>query len=370
MILFLILIPLLITVLLAVTSCSSESEPIRIAIVTSSGNVDDESFIQNNFDGINRFIESYGNATVQIIREATGQPELAVQYVGRVVTSFDILVLPGFQFEGISELVIAHPETHFIVIDTRLKEINGVNEFPNVMSILFAEQESGFLAGVAAALESQTGYVAFVGGIAVPPVINFHVGFEAGVNFSNRNLGTNVTIVSLPQYAEDFGGRHIGGNYVGAFIDPATGRMIANALIGEGVDIIFAAAGMSGRGVFEAVKATDSAMVIGVDVDQYDDGYTDNRNIVLTSALKVMCLNVERGLYRFAHGTFEGGNYTMQAGSLSTGIVMTPNRHQMSDNTLDIVDRLFSRLVNGSLVPPDAFNYTPTNFPGLEDEGW
>jgi len=196
-----LLILLLITALLVVTSCSDGDEPIRIAIITSSGSVNDESFNQNNFEGINRFIETYGNATVQIIREATGQPKYAVQYVGRIVTSFDILVLPGFQFAGISELALAHPETYFIVIDTRLDEIDGVNEFPNVMSILFAEQESGFLAGVAAALESRTGHVAFVGGIAVPPVINFHVGFEAGVNFSNRNLGTNVRIVSLPQYA-------------------------------------------------------------------------------------------------------------------------------------------------------------------------
>jgi len=142
--------------------------------------------------------------------------------------------------------------------------------------------------------------------------------------------------------------------------------MIANALIDEGVDIIFAAAGMSGRGVFEAVKATDSAMVIGVDVDQYGDGYTDGRNVVLTSALKVMSLNVERGLRYFAEGAFHGGNLTMQADSDSTGIVTEPNRHQMSDDTIAIVNELFNRLVDGSLVPPDTFNYTPTNFPGIE----
>ena len=361
-----LLVLLLITALLVSCGGSGVDEPIRIAIITSSGSVDDESFNQNNFEGITRFIENHGNATVQVLREATGRPDEAIQYVSRIVSSFDILVLPGFQFEGISELAMAHPETYFIVVDTRLGEINGVNEFPNVMSILFAEQESGFLAGVAAALESRTGHVAFVGGIAVPPVINFHMGFEAGVNYSNRNLGTNVRLVSLPQSAATFNDRYIGGNYVDAFGDPATGRMIANALIDEGVDIIFAAAGLSGQGVFEAVKLTDYVMVIGVDVDQFGDGYTSHRNIVLTSALKAMDINVERGLNYFASGTFEGGNLTMRADSLSTGIVTEPNRHQMSDDTLGIIDRLFSRLVDGSLVPPDTFNYTPTNFPGLE----
>jgi len=364
----LFLILLLITALSAVPSCggSGVDEPIRIAIITITSTVDDESFNQNNFEGITRFIENHGNATVQVLREATGQPASAVQYVGRIASSFDILVLPGFQFAGISELVMAHPETYFIVVDTRLEEINEVNEFPNVMSILFAEQESGFLAGVVAALESRTGHVAFVGGMAVPPVINFHMGFEAGVNYSNRNLGTNVRIVSLPQHVATFEDRYIGGNYVNAFGDLATGRMIANALIAENVDIIFAAAGLSGQGVFEAVKLTDYVMVIGVDVDQFGDGYTTNRNIVLTSALKAMDINVERGLNYFASGTFEGGNLTMRADSLSTGIVTIPNRHQMSDNTVSLINGLFNRMVDGSLIPPDTFNYSPTNFPGLE----
>ena len=119
----------------------------------------------------------------------------------------------------------------------------------------FAEQESGFYAGVAAALETQSNKVAVVNGIAYPSNVNYQYGFESGVNYANKNLGTSAEVVEIASYAgTDVTGANVGGNYVGTFADEATGKVVGNALINEGCDILFVAAGGSGNGVFTAAK--------------------------------------------------------------------------------------------------------------------
>ena len=104
--------------------------------------------------------------------------------------------------------------------------------------------------------------------------------------------------IELASYAgTDVTNANVGGNYAGDFADEATGKVIGNALIAEGCDIIFVAAGGTGNGVFTAAKeASRDVKVIGCDVDQFDDGANGDENIVLTSALKVMSINVERAL--------------------------------------------------------------------------
>jgi basic membrane protein A len=127
--------------------------------------------------------------------------------------------------------------------------------------------------------------------------VNYQFGFECGVNYANKNLGAKASIVELPSYAgKDVTEADVGGNYIGDFSDPAGGKKVGEALLAKGVDVLFVAAGASGNGVFTAVKEAGNAWVIGCDVDQYDDGANGDSNIVLTSALKVMDINVQRQL--------------------------------------------------------------------------
>ncbi|MDR0289629.1 MAG: BMP family ABC transporter substrate-binding protein, partial [Treponema sp.] len=223
-------------------------------------------------------------------------------------------------------------------------------------------------AGLAAALETKTGKVAFVGGMAFPSVVNYHFGFNSGVNYANAHFGTNATIVELPSYSgTDVTGAVIGGNYIGGFADEATGKVIGTALINQGADIIFVAAGASGNGTFTAAKEATDVFVIGVDVDQYNDGATGSRNVVLTSALKVMNINVTRQLTAIANGTFVGKNDILSAATDSTGYVSAPGRHQMSDDTLAKLSEAYTLLKNGDIVPAANFNgHAPDNFPGLK----
>ncbi len=221
----------------------------------------------------------------------------------------------------------------------------------------FAEQESGFYAGVAAALETKTNKVAVVNGIAYPSNVNYQYGFESGVNYANKNLSTSAEIVEIASYAgTDMTGANVGGNYVGTFADEATGKVVGNALINEGCDILFVAAGGSGNGVFTAAKEATDVKVIGCDVDQYDDGTNGDSNIVLTSVLKVMDKNVEKQLNAVIDGTFGGKNDLLGADTDSTGYVKEEGRQQLSAETITKLDEVYELVKSGTVVPASNFN--------------
>jgi basic membrane protein A len=158
----------------------------------------------------------------------------------------------------------------------------------------------------------------------------------------------------------------VGGNYVGGFADEPKGKVIGEALIKQGVDIIFVAAGASGNGVFTAAKEASGVFVIGCDVDQYNDGATGGRNVVLTSGLKVMNINITRQLNAIADGTFVGKNAVLNAQTDSTGYVSAPGRQQLSTATLDKLSEAYALLKKGDIVPAANFNgHKPDKFPGL-----
>ena len=168
----------------------------------------------------------------------------------------------------------------------------------------------------------------------------------------------------MPAFAgADVTGTVIGGNYIESFADETTGRVLANTLIARGCDVIFVAAGGSGKGVFEAVKYADDVKVIGCDIDQYDEGVFGKENIVLTSALKVMHSNVEKQLMAIDEGTFKGENVVLHADTDSTGYVSTRGRCQLSQSTIRKMDEAYELVKSGQIVPAANFNgITPDDF--------
>ena len=342
---------------------------LKIAMVTSPSGVDDGSFNEDNFDGIIRFIDKYPNATVKTVKEETGDPAVAVGAVANIVEDYDVIVTPGYQFAGISKVALEHPDKKFILIDSVPEPMGGKKEFENIYAMTFAEQESGFFAGMAAALETKTEKVAIVNGVAFPSNVNFQYGFESGVSYVNKAYDKNVNTVELPSFSgTDVTGGNVGGNYAGSFSDEATGKVIGDALIEKGVDIIFVAAGDTGKGVFSAVKeACCDVKVIGCDVDQYDDGIIGSKNIVITSALKLMAKNVEKSLNSVAAGTFKGGNVLLKADTNSVGIVIEAGRHQLTEDTINKIQEAFQLIKAGTIVPAANFNgYSSNSFPGLK----
>ena len=336
------------------TETTATEEGLKIAIVSSPSGVDDGSFNQNNYEGILAFIEANPGSTVTPVKEETGDVAAALQAVADIVADYDVIVCCGFQFQGIGTLAQENPEGNEIEVE-------------NIYAMAFKEQEGGFLAGVAAALETKTGKVAVVNGIAFPTNVNYQYGFESGVNYANKNYGTTAEVVELASYAgTDVTGANVGGNYVGNFNDEATGKVVAEALIGEGVDMIFVAAGASGNGVLTACKEAEGVYYLGCDVDQYDDGANGDANVIMTSALKVMDMNVELQLTNILNGTFAGANALLGADTYSTGFVSEEGRHQMQEDTVTKVAEAFEKVVSGEIVPAANFNgMTPDAFTGL-----
>ena len=342
-----------------------EAKGLKIAIVTTSG-VDDGSFNEDCYDGVVAFVNNHSDCTVTDIKE----PDVSKvnQAVADVIADYDVLVLPGFQFAQVGTLAQENPDKKIILVDTTPTDDEGnAVELPNVYAMTFAEQEGGFFAGLAAALETKTGKVAVVNGMAYPSNVNYQYGFESGVNYANAKYGTTAQCVELPSYAgTDVTGANVGGNYAGSFADEETGKAIGNALINEGCDILFVAAGSTGNGTFTAIKEAAGVFAIGCDVDQYDDGVNGSSNMILTSALKVMHSNVEKQLNAIYDGTFAGKNELLQANTDSTGYVSAEGRQQLSADTLAKLAEAYELVKNGTVVPAANFNgYTPEDFPGL-----
>ena len=348
---------------------------LKIVIVTSGSTVDDGSFNQDNYNGILAFIGKNPNSTVTPVQSADIAESM--NDVESVVADYDVIVLPGFQFSAVSQVALDNPEKFFILIDSDPVPVGDQTTFDNIYAITFKEQESGFFAGIAAALETVTGKVAVVNGIAYPSNVNYQFGFEAGVAYANNHLGATAEVVEIASRAgTDVTGADVGGNYIGDFGDEATGKVVGNELIANFVDVIFVAAGNAGNGVFTAAKEINSTngennvKVIGCDVDQFDDGVYAGGNIMITSALKVMSINVTRALDNIAAGTFVGGNYLLGADTDSTGYVGLAGRHQMSPDTLTAVKDAYNLMKSGAIVPPGNFtgDITVESFPGLDSQ--
>ena len=350
------------------SAAEESNDALNIAIVSSPNGVDDGSFNEDNYNGILAFIEEHPDAQVTPIREETGVPATVVERITEIAGSYDVVVCLGFQCAGIGTVAQDNPDVDFILVDSYPTDAEGNTvELDNVYAMLFAEQESGFFAGMAAALETTTNKVAVVNGQPFPSNVNYQYGFEAGVNYANAKLGTSAEVVELASYAGTYNEENIGGNYTGNFSDEATGKVIGESLIKEGCDIIFVAAGASGNGVFTAAKEAGDVKVIGCDVDQYDDGANGDSNIMLTSVLKCMSINVERQLNAFVDGSFAGQNITLKADTDSTGYVKEEGRQQLSEDTIAAIDEAFELVKDGTIVPPSSdSDSTPEDFPGLE----
>ena len=205
------------------------------------------------------------------------------------------------------------------------------------VSIFFAEQESGFAAGVAAALELQTGDLGFIGGMEIPSVQRFDVGFQQGVAYANEKYGTSVSLKDENIV------------YSGSFTDKALGQQLAATMYDRGVKAIFAAAGGTGTGVITEAKTREGAWVIGVDSDQYSEGIKpDGTSVILTSAVK----KVEKASYNMVqaelNGEFPGGQ-TLILDAANGGVDIPAENPNLSEETVKKVNEVLEAIKNGEI---------------------
>lgn len=352
---------------LFVSACYADG--LKIAIVTSPNDVHDGGFNESNYNGAVAFTQSNPESTLRTIQVKTGDPASCVKVIGDIAADYDAVICVGFQFSGISETADDNPDVKFLLVDTWPSDENGNTvTMENINAMTYKEQEGGFFAGIAAALSTKTKKVAVVNGIAFPSNVNYQYGFMSGVNYANKHYGTEAEIVELASYSgTDVNGQNVGGNYIGSFVDQANGKVVGQALIREGCDVIFVAAGAAGMGVFTAAKEAKNVYIIGCDADQFNDGANGDSNVILTSVLKVMDMNNQRVLDEIVSGNFKGGNYLLGADTYSTGYVKTPGHHQLSEETIARLDAAFELVRTGKIIPASSNSGTkPDSFIGLD----
>ncbi len=316
---------------------TEETSDFSVAMVTDVGGVDDKSFNQSAWEGLQRFGEDNG------LEEGDGgyaylQSQSDADYNTNlnnlIRRDFDVVFGIGFLMEGaVAEIAEQQPDAQIAIID-------AVVEKDNVASVLFKEQEGAFLAGVAAALMTETGKVGFVGGMDIPVIERFEAGFLAGVEAADPSVEVDV-------------------QYTGAFDKAELGKTTANRMYQGGADIIFHAAGGTGNGVFTEAKerkesdADANVWVIGVDSDQYDEGQVGDDNITLTSVLK----RVDNAVYNISeqamNGEFPGGE-TVVYGLSDDGIGLADSRGAIPEDIMTQIEDFKQQIIDGEITVPET----------------
>ncbi len=229
-------------VLLAATVASADE--IKPAVVFDMGGKFDKSFNQGVNDGVMRFKEETGIAYREFEVTNETQREQAIRKMAQ--RGSDPILGVGFaQVPAIEAVAKEFPKARFTIID-------GVVDLPNVQSVVFNEHEGSFLVGMIAAMASKTGKVGFVGGMDIPLIRKFACGYVAGAKHANPKI---VVIQNMT------------GTTPSAWNDPGRGAELTKGQFDRGVDVVYAAAGGTGTGVYQAAKDAGK-LAIGVDSNQ------------------------------------------------------------------------------------------------------
>lgn len=307
-----------------------------VAMVTDVGGVDDKSFNQSAWEGIQAFGKENGlkkgkNGYDYLQSKSDADYTTNLNKLAR--ENFDLIYGVGYLMEdSISEIAEQRKNTNFAIID-------AVVDKDNVASITFKEQEGSFLVGVAAALSSKSGKIGFVGGMESELIKKFEVGFRAGVQAVNPKAVVEV-------------------KYAGGFDKADVGKATAESMYKSGVDVIYHSAGATGTGVFTEAKNLKKedpkrdVWVIGVDKDQYAEGQVEGTddNVTLTSMVKKVDTVVEDVTKKASDGKFPGGE-TLTYGLNQDGVGISPSKQNLSDDVIKAVDKWKKKIIDGLEVP-------------------
>ncbi len=293
----------------------AEGSDLRVAVVTDLGGLNDRGFNALANEGLQRAEDDLGVEGRVFISKA------ANDYVPNLTRAardgYDLVIGNGFLMgDALATVAGQFPDTNFAIIDFPWAALEGAPM--NARGLVFAEQEAGYLTGVAAATVGEGSSVSAVGGQDVPAVVAFLAGYEAGAK------ATDPDVRVVEAYSQDF-------------VDQAKCKEIALNQISQGSDVVFAAAGGCGLGALQAAKE-QSVWGIGVDADQ---GYLGTH--ILTSATKKVDVAVFETVQDVIDGTFEGGGDTLfdvASGGVGFGEVSSdaPDRDALIDELESVAD--------------------------------
>ncbi|GAB4531132.1 MAG: hypothetical protein Kow0063_10040 [Anaerolineae bacterium] len=271
---------------------------VRVGLVTDVGRIDDGTFNQYAYQGMMRAAEEFGLETtfIETARPEDGQANIMTL----VERGYQLIITVGHVLGEIVEKVARdHPETNFVTID-----FAPYPPLPNVMGLLFSEDQAGFLAGALAGYMTKSNILGVVAGDQIPPVIKFRKGFTNGARYVNPKV-------------------QVLGEYIESFTDPEKGRVVAQSFIEQGADVIFGAGGQTGSGGIRGAAAL-GAWVIGVDQDEwvttFENGRAPGADRLLSSAVKRVDNAVYTAIRQAVEGKFAGETALFDAGNQGIGL--------------------------------------------------
>jgi basic membrane protein A len=307
---------------------------VHVGIVFDIGGKDDRSFNSAAWEGVKKAAKDFPI----VMRNVEPGDPTSIEPAMRAFAErgYDLVIGVGFAQTPIMEQVAKdYPRIDFAIID-------GVSQLPNVASLIFKEHEGAYLVGIIAARTSRTGTIGFLGGMDIPLIHKFEIGYEEGA----RSVSPKIRIIP---------------NYIGvtdsAWNDPVKGKELARTQIEKGADVIFTAAGNSGLGAFDAVEqygkknGRAERFVIGVDSNQnwVKPGY------VLTSMVK----RVDNAVYQIVQdrvsGKFQGGVHVYGLENDGVGYSLDDfNRDLISPEIISEVEAAKQKIIAGKIHVTDA----------------
>ncbi|GAB4118171.1 MAG: hypothetical protein Fur005_22930 [Roseiflexaceae bacterium] len=282
----------------AAPTAAPEADTFKVGLVTDVGKVNDGTFNQYAYEGLVRAEKELGVEIAYIETQAQTDYDKNLQQFAD--QGFDMIIGVGFLMgDAIKAAAEKNPNIKYAIVDFAYDPA-----IANVEGIVFAEDEAGYLAGVLAASVSKNGVVAAVGGVEIPPVQKFLIGYENGAKSVNPDIQVKKV-------------------YIDSFTDRARGAEAARSFIAEGADVIFGAGGQTGSGGIQAA-AQDGVFVIGVDQDEFvttfQNGAAPGADKIISSAIKRVDVAVFTAIKDAQAGTFQGGTAVFNAANEGVGL--------------------------------------------------
>ena len=323
---------LAVVMVLGLAACGSKDSGaksgLKIGMVTDTGGVNDQSFNQGAWEGLQALAEEDSTFTVNYLESKT-DADYAANIQTFIDEDYDLIISVGFMLAGATrEAAQANPDQKFAIIDDATNA-----DLPNVACLMFAQEQCSYLVGIAAGTMTKTGTVGYVQGVVSESMNLFGVGFVSGVLAANPDA-------TVLQYNAN------------SFSDLAAGSAAATDMVTNGADIIYQAAGGTGIGVINAC-ADNGIYAIGVD---YDQSYIAPQTVI-TSAMKRVDKGVQGICKDLKDGKFEAGMHTYSL--TDGGVDIAPTTTLLTPEALAAVEQAKKDILDGKIVVPTTVAECP-----------
>lgn len=309
----------------ASTAASGEAtsdKKITVGMITDVGGVNDRSFNQTSWEGLQALAEENPNISVSYLESKT-DADYSANIETYLSEDTDLIICVGYMLaEATKAAAEANPDQLFAIID------DSSIDLPNVACLMFSQAEAAYLVGIVAGMATESNTVGYVQGMVSDSMNQFGCGFIAGV----KSVNPDATVLQFN--ANNFG-------------DPTGGNTAATDMITKGADVIFHAAGATGNGVIEACK-TNNVYAIGVDTDQASLAPEN----VITSAMKRVDIAAQDISLAVQNGTFTPGVhlYSLENG----GVDLSPTRDLLTEDMLNAVEDAKAKIISGEVQVPST----------------